>query len=187
MPSPQSLRKSFLIAGVGMLVFIVVMKTAIIPVTSGEVVSFELAKEPEKASSIMTAWSIDPAGKLNKVQLAIRLDFIFILFYSAFFFLGTRFMGNLAGNPVLEKAGRGFSWLILVAGICDVTENILMIRTLSAEPHPWIVRFTYDMAVVKFSIIMIAAFFMIISFIIWMMKKPGAEVIKGVDAKDYTH
>ncbi|MEO8405652.1 MAG: hypothetical protein ABI480_13685, partial [Chitinophagaceae bacterium] len=62
-----------------------------------------------------------------------------------------------------------------------------MMRTLAAEPKAWIVRLTYDMAAIKFSILMIAAFFMIISFIIWMMKKPGGEGIKGGATRDYTH
>ena len=187
MASSFSLRKLFFLAGVGMLLFIVIMKTVMLPLRSGEIVSFELAKDVDKASKIMTAWSIDPAGRLDKVNTAIRLDFIFILLYSVFFFLGTRFMGNLAENPVLQKAGRGFSWIILLAGVCDVVENISMMLTLASAPRAWIVRLTYDMAVIKFSILMIAAFFMIISFIIWMTKKPGGEGIKGGAARDYTH
>ncbi|MEP7259052.1 MAG: hypothetical protein ABI687_11695, partial [Flavitalea sp.] len=117
MASSFSLRKLFFLAGIGMLLFIVVMKTVMLPLRSGEIVSFELAKDVDKASRIMTAWSIDPAGMIDKVHTAIRLDFIFIVLYSVFFFLGTRFMGNLAGTPVLQKAGRGFSWIILLAGI----------------------------------------------------------------------
>lgn len=187
MALPFSLRKMFFLSGVGMLIFLLIIKLIVIPLTSGEIVAFELAKDPAKASAIMAAWGIDPEGKFSKAQLAIRLDFIFIILYSSFFFMGTRFMGSLAENPVLQKAGRGFSWMVIVAGMCDVVENLAMIRTMSSAPKAWIVHLTYDMAVIKFSLLMIAAFFMIISFVIWVVKKPGNERIKGGNPKDYTH
>lgn len=175
MVSQISFRRLFFISGVAMLGFIMIMRFLTEPLTTGDVVGFELAKTVDAASRIMTEWSIDPAGRMGKANLAIQLDFIFIILYTLFFFLGVRFMGGLAGHPVLHKAGRGFSWMVILAGLCDVAENISMLRTLSHEPLAWIVHLTYDMAVMKFSLLMIAAFFMIISFVIWLMKRPDSE------------
>jgi len=156
-----------------MLSFMLLMKKAVIPLTTGDIVQLELAKNTERAMDIIAEWSLSPDNKMEKAFRAIQLDFIFIILYTAFFYLGTRFMGNLAENPVWKKAGRFFSLLVIVAALCDVVENLTMLQTLSGQYTKWGIRLTYDMAVIKFSLLMIAAFFIMIGFVIWVTKKPG--------------
>lgn len=172
-----SRRRLFLISGVAMLGFMLLMRLLTEPLTPGEILSFEMAKETAVASHLMAEWSADPEGKMDKAVLSVLLDFVFIIFYTLFFYLGARFMGGLSGNPVMEKAGRFFSWLVVAASFCDVIENICMLRTLSGEGEPisWVVHLTYDMAIIKFSLLMIAAFFMVIGFLVWLVKSPGSE------------
>lgn len=157
MAATVSLRRLFFISGISMLAFMLLMKKVVIPLTTGDIVQFELAKDATRAIDIITEWSLSPDNKIGKAFRAIQLDFIFIILYTAFFFLGTRFMGNLAENPVWKKAGR-FSWLVILAGLCDITENFTMLHTLSGQYDQWTVRLTYNMAVIKFSLLMIAAF-----------------------------
>jgi len=172
---PISTRRLFLISGAAMLGFMFLMRLLIAPLSPGEIINFEMAKETGIASHLMAEWSSDPGIKMDKAFLSIELDFVFIILYALFFYLGARFMGGLSGNPVMEKAGRFFSWMALFASLCDIIENICMLATLSGEPVSWVVHLTYDMAIIKFSLLMVAAFFMVIGFLVWLMKSPGSE------------
>jgi hypothetical protein len=170
-PAPlYSIRRNFWLFTLLTLAFIFVMLKLIQPLTSEAIVGFELAKTTCKAALILRDW--DNHLLLGLFKRSVYLDFIFIFLYSVAFFFGCRFVSELSGHYILQKAGYGFSWLAPLAGVFDVLENIGMLKTVySAEPSAWVVKFTYHMAVAKFSMLMIVCLFMIVCLIMWAIGK----------------
>jgi len=139
------------------------------------IVDFEMAKTVVKAETIMGSWGL--TGKNNFLN-SIYADFIFLICYAGAFFYGSRFMGHISGHAILKKAGYFFSFLALLAAICDVLENVAMLYTIKQEAIPWVVHFTYDMALVKFSLLFIVLLFMIIGLLFW-----GIDKLSGTNKK----
>jgi len=132
------------------------------------IIEFEMAKTVDKSGVIIDSWTLpDKNNFLN----SIYMDFIFIICYAGAFFYGSRFMGHLSGHAILKKAGYFFSFLALIAAVCDVLENTTMLYTIKRKAIPWVVHFTYDMALVKFSLLFIVLLFMIISLLFWAIEK----------------
>lgn len=135
--------------------------------SGSDIVAFEMAKTVDKATSIMAGW--DEALR-NRYLHSIYADFLFIIGYAGTLFYGCRLLGRLSGNFILRKAGLIFSWLGVGAGLCDVLENGGMLYSIKKELLPWMVHFTYDMAVIKFSFVFIAVLYMIVSALFWITK-----------------
>lgn len=136
--------------------------------SSSVIIDFELAKTVDRATALMD--NLGEEGQ-EKLLASIHVDFLFIIGYSATLFYTTLWAGHLSGSEIFRKAAYFFSWLALIAGICDVLENGGMIFTLLQRPLPWLVHFTYDMAVVKFSLIFIVLLFIMIGLFFWLIDK----------------
>ena len=168
--SSSQLRKKFWISFLLSILFIFVMKFLIGPVTTRQIVDFELAKTAEKALKVKN--ELIRLGILDLFLRSVYLDFVFLVLYSACFFYGCRFISGLTGNYILRKAGEAFSWLALLAGIADVVENIGMIRIAKSKVFKnWLPELTYDMALMKFSLLIIMLLFMLVCLIIWGIDK----------------
>ena len=138
----------------------VLMKVIVGGLSTSTIIDFEIAKTVDRANLIMSNWA---ATDRELFLRSVYADFLFIIGYTGTLFFGSRYFGRLSRHMVFKKAGYFFSWLALIAGCCDVLENIAMLFTVKNHPVGWIVHFTYDMAVSKFSLIFIVVFFMIIS------------------------
>lgn len=143
--------------------------------STSTIVDFELAKTVDRATAIMNV--LGHEGK-EKLLASIHADFLFIIGYSITLYYTAQWMGHLSGNTIFKKAGYFFSWLALIAGICDVMENGGMIYTLLQKPVAWLVHFTYDMAVVKFSLIFIVLLFIVICFLFWLIDRFTGQKMK---------
>lgn len=124
-----------------------------------EIINFEIAKTVDNATAMMGVWGAEGIARFLN---GIYGDFLFILGYAGTLFFGCRYIGSLSGNYILRKAGNIFSFLALVAGLCDVVENIGMIYTLRQGASGWVVHLTSDMARIKFSLIFILLLYIII-------------------------
>ncbi len=144
------------------------MARQITPLTSKEIVSFEIARQPETANTYLRQWQA-PSPKKEKLQTSIYLDYGFIILYITTIALGSRFLSTLTRNSILTKAGRFFSWLILAAGGCDVIENILMSQSIASGVTANTTFWTYYMAVTKFSIILICLLFTMFCLIMYVL------------------
>jgi hypothetical protein len=140
--------------------------------SSGIIIEFELAKTAERATQLMNSWSSDDRTHFLR---SIYTDFLFIAGYGGFLFYGCRYMGHLSGHPIFQKAGYIFSYLAIAAAACDVIENFGMLYSIRNEVVAWIVHFTYDMAVIKFSLIFILLLFMLICLFFRMIDKLAAK------------
>ena len=139
------------------------------------IVDFEMAKTVPKANAFLQDWGL--TGQ-NDFLNSVYADFIFLACYCAALFYGSRFFGHLSGSEILKKAGDFFSFLALMAAACDLLENMAMLYTIKQKLVGWVVHFTYDMALVKFSLIFIVLLFITICLFFWAIDKltPGRQL-----------
>lgn len=131
------------------------------------IVQFEVAKTISIASAIIKDWK--PAG-VAMARTSTYLDFIYIIFYSAAIALGCRVSARYSKNEVLEKLGVVFATLALIAGGCDVIENIAMLKSLQ-EVTQTTVSAAYYFAIAKFTILFTALLFILIAFATGALRK----------------
>ena len=149
--------------------FIFTIKSFLLPLQTGEIVQFETAKTATKAISIMDTWVAE--GKTDKAFLSIWLDYVFIVLYVLGLIVAVLFLSEATRHPLLIRSGRFFRWLTLAAGISDVLENIFMTQTLNGNVSELNVMLTYDMAVTKFSLLIVTLLFIVLCLIFWLARK----------------
>jgi hypothetical protein len=143
------------------------------PLSSDEIVQFEIAKTADKAQAIIENWKL--TGKYDEGVKSTYFAYVFMFLYTMAIAIGCRFISACTGNDILIKGGRGFAWLIFVATICDLFENIAISRTLSGNISQWNVSIAYNLARVKFSIVIVCLLFMLACFLYWAIGKFAGE------------
>lgn len=146
--------------------FIAWSKFYLSPFSSADIVKFELAKNTERAQQLVADWNA--TGLLEKAKQSIWLDYIFILLYTGLLMTAVPFFARLSQHVLMLRTGRFISMLLPIAAICDVIENISMTKTLSGNVSGFYVELTYDMAVAKFSLIILALIFIFICLLFWI-------------------
>jgi hypothetical protein len=163
--SLQQLRRWFWILLVMNSIYVVAVHFILQPVTSGEIVRFEMAKEASIAQTMLDNWKI--SGNFHKAVTSVYIDFLFILLYGAGLAIACVFLARLTKHEILGRAGKFFSYLLVIAAVCDVIENIAMLRSMQGVVKSFNVMLAYDMAFTKFSIIILSLLFIIICLIFW--------------------
>jgi hypothetical protein len=124
------------------------------------IVQFELAGTTSVASTIITGWG--PEG-VAMARTSTYLDFIYIIFYSAAIYLGCRVSARYSKNEIIAKLGIAFAILTMIAGGCDVIENIAMLKSLH-EVTQTTVSVAYYFANAKFTMLFTALLFVLTAF-----------------------
>lgn len=151
--------------------FIIWSKNFLFPLTTREIVQFEIAKKLSVAESILSEWSNSDDGKLTKAVQSIYIDYVFIILYTTGLTIGCIYWSQLTRHPVLKKAGRFMCFLVVGAGVCDVIENIAILNSLTGHLNGWNVLVAYDMAVTKFSIIILSFIFILVCLIFYILTR----------------
>ena len=146
--------------------FIAWSKFYLSPFSSSDIVRFEVAKTTAVAERIIADWTSE--GLIETAKQSIWLDYIFILLYTGLIMIAIPLLARLSKHVLLLRTGRFISMLLPIAAICDVIENISMMKNLSGSVSPFYVELTYDMAVAKFSIIILALIFLFICLLFWI-------------------
>jgi hypothetical protein len=167
------LRQLFWIFTLLTIAYIIWMKSFLSPLTFAEIVRLEIAKTTEIANAIILDWK--NAGKFEQGIQSIYLDYFFIALYTIAIALGCRFVSACTGNEILAKGGKGFAWLIGVASICDIIENIALSKTLHGEISRWSVTIAYNLARVKFSILIVCLLFIVACALYWVIGRLAGE------------
>ena len=156
-------------------VFILWSKNFLQPLQTKEIVRFEVAKKVPVAESILREWESEGGEKAVKALQAIYIDYLFIVLYVAGLSIGSIYLSRLTRHPILKRAGRFLPFLLLGAGVCDVIENIAMTYSLNGHHNGWNVWLAYDMAVTKFSIVILALIFMVICLVFFVGRLIGKK------------
>lgn len=139
---------------------------------SRSIIDFEMAKTIDKVMQLLTAWD---ASQIQFFINGIFADFLFIIGYAGTLFFGARWFGKLSGHYILRKAGLFFSFFGLFAGVFDIIENLGMLTTLYFRPINWVVHLTYDMAVLKFSLVLIVLLFSVVCVLFWILNAASGQ------------
>lgn len=134
---------------------------------------FEVAKTVDRAQHIITEWK--NTGKYEQGVKSTTLAYLFIILYTLSIGLGCRFLSACTGNEILAKGGRGFAWLIILATICDIIENIALSRTLTGHISKVNLLLAYNLARIKFSIVIVCLLFMLTCALYWVIGKLAGE------------
>lgn len=169
--SQYRVRKWFLVLVLANALYILFAGLYLRPLTSGEIVKFELAKEVPVADSIVQEWTA--SGKFDKAVQSIYLDFLFIILYTSGLSVACVLLSRLTHHEILIRTGYFFSYLLVAAGICDVIENVAMLRSLNGHINNWNVILAYDMAATKFSLVILSILFLSVCLIFWGLRKIG--------------
>lgn len=143
------------------------------PLSSDEIVQFEIAKTVDKAQAIIGSWKI--SGKYEQGVQSTRFAYVFMVLYTLAVALGCRFISACTGNEIMIKGGKGFAWLIVVATVCDLIENWAVSRTLRGHVSQWNVSIAYNLARVKFSIVIVCILFMLACALYWAISRLAGE------------
>ena len=138
------------------------------PVTPTNIIEFEFARTPEKAVKIFIDWG---GSGVEKAKMSILLDFVFLVLYSWAICLGCKVAAGFSNTSIISKIVLRLSRIIWIAGACDIVENVsllLVMRTLNTT----LLELAFWTASIKFTIVIVAILFIIISFGIGLARKP---------------
>lgn len=167
------LRQLFWLFSLLTIAYMIWVRNYLFPLSSDEIVQFEIAKTVNRAQAIITDWK--NTGKYELGVKSTYFAYVFIVLYTLAIALGCRFISVCTGNEILVKGGRGFAWLILAATICDVIENFALSQSLRGNISHWSVSIAYHLARVKFSIVIVCLLFMVACLLYWGIGKLAGE------------
>jgi hypothetical protein len=167
------LRQLFWFFFLGTIAYMIWVRNYLYPLSSDEIVQFEIAKTVNKAEAIIREWK--NSGKYELGVKSTYFAYLFMVLYTAAIALGCRFLSACTGNEIMIKGGKGFSWLILGATLCDLVENVALSQTIRGHISQWNVTVAYDLARVKFSIVIVCILFMLTCFLYWVIGKLAGE------------
>ena len=153
--------------------YMIWVRSYLSPLSSDELVQFEIAKTVGKAQTIIQDWK--NSGKYEHGVESTYFAYVFMLLYTVAIALGCRFFSAITGNEIMIKGGKGFSWLIGIATACDLVENIALSRTIRGHISQWNVTLAYDLARAKFSIVIVCILFMFSCLLYWGIGKLAGE------------
>jgi hypothetical protein len=149
--------------------FMIWVRYYLSPLSSDELVQFEIAKTVNNAQAIVQDWKSD--GKYELGVQSIYFAYVFMALYTVTIALGCRFFSVCTGNEIMIRGGRGFAWLIVGATICDFVENIALSQTIRGHISQWNVSLAYNLARVKFSLVIVCLLFMLTCLLYWVIGK----------------
>jgi uncharacterized membrane protein YedE/YeeE len=169
----RRLRQLFWLFSLLTIAYMIWVRIYLAPLSSDEIVQFEIAKTVTRAQAVIDNWKI--TGKFDKGVESTYLAWLFMVLYTLTIALGCRFISACTGNEIMIKGGRGFAWLIILATICDVIENIAISHTLQGPVSQWNVSLAYNLARVKFSIVIVCLLFMLACALYWLIGRIANE------------
>ena len=153
--------------------YMIWVRNYLAPLSSDEIVQFEIAKTVDRAQAMVDTWKI--TGKYEQVVQSTYFAYVFMVLYTLAIAFGCRFISVCTGNEIMIKGGRGFAWLIVLATICDLVENIAVSHTLHGPVSQWNVSLAYNLARIKFSIVIVCLLFMLACSLYWAIGKLGTQ------------
>lgn len=131
------------------------------------IVSFELAKDLSVSKNILNSW--DDNAKAN-AGLSLGFDFLFLIVYSSFIALLIYNLNNrFWKDKGFYKVGRVLVYLIFVAAIFDIIENIALIELLKDNLIQVWASIAYYFASLKFIFILICLLYVIINWLAYLL------------------
>jgi hypothetical protein len=140
------------------------------------IVAFELAGSTQRSSAILAQWGADGQAAARR---SLRADYFFIVGYAGVLSLLAACTSAALGDKTwdwMAAAGNGVAYLALLAGLCDVAENLLLTAVLdraqSGELQPY-AGWARRLALAKFCLVLAVVAWIVL--VTW----PGALMSSG--------
>ena len=144
-----------------------------LPLTSDDIVSFEVAGTPQQAQAILDSWA--QQGLTQAFLSSIYWDYPFILLYTATIILGCWWAAGLTRRSVLVRIGNRISGGLILAGLADVIENLAMTYSVLHAPKYWSTQLAAVAAYLKFGILAIGLLYFLFCLIFALVQKLRSE------------
>ncbi len=155
------MKKNLSIAALFFLVMLVVMQWQGSALKSNNsklgIVNLEFADTPAKLHQLLQNWD------MAIVKMNIRLDFLFIIAYVAFFALSLMQVASMWAEGFMRNTGMVLAGLIFAAGIFDIAENLLMLQSINGNYTDASLILTWYCAAIKFLVIAFALIYLLLS------------------------
>ena len=126
------------------------------PGTPKGILNLEFAYNTAQASSVLNAWAATSAtNNIIQAKMNTWLDFIYLFFYSLFFFHACKILANSFSGSI-QITGSLMAKAALIAGMLDILENTGMLLTLNGHLSQYITLLTFIFSISKW-ILVIAA------------------------------
>lgn len=159
---PRRFRLLLWISGASALALFAALWVIDLQISSTEgpgILALEVAGSPSRAGVILSEWGADG---IRWARISLLLDFPFLLAYATFLAATcTALTARLAPNALrdagssagsLARIAPGMGWAALLAGACDVIENIALLRVIEFSLTPW-AGLAQLMAALKFTLL----------------------------------
>ncbi len=155
------------------------MKQAVAPLTSKEIVAYELSKTPDRADEMILTFG--ETRQIDLVRKSLYLDFVFLLLDGSVLFVGCQYAVRLATQVGAQRTwvriGYGLAWLGIVALVADIVENVLLLRQLPPGSVTVITaEMAWAMASLKFISIIVVLMAALAGFGYYGVKRLNAPV-----------
>lgn len=123
------------------------------------IIQFELARTSEESAKLLGKWH---ERERAVAGFNLGFDFVFILAYGTFLTLACCRAANFWGSKTFAAAwvGRIIIVTVIAAPICDVVEDIALLKQLISVPQPPWPQIAFWCATVKFSAIGVGAIYL---------------------------
>ena len=162
----------FLVGTVTMMV-IMAQTSALLktPAAPMGIINLELANTIVKTNAILNSWApTTTTDKIETAKINTYNDFLFLFFYAGFLFLLCKTIAaNIDG--VFKKAGRILATATLLAGFCDVLENIGILFSLNQLISPVVSFCTALFSVIKWGLVTIAILYAVFGLLVLAYRK----------------
>ncbi len=157
------------------IVFIASVIFLVYPISIKDLLRLEVTRNGFVVEQMLERWQID--GLLSKVYIYIYLNFLYVPVYIAGLWIMCVLLTRYTRHEILIRAGRFFSYLLIVAGICDIIENFSLLSIVNNGINDWNLHLSYDMAATKFSILIVTFLLLLVSSMFILLNKwaPGEE------------
>jgi hypothetical protein len=132
------------------------------------IVRFEFAWNQQTAEKILKVWQDD--GVRKDFQRSIYWDFGFILFYVPLIGLACIMASKSFPIPILRNEGfvADLVWLLCIAGILDVIEDICMLQTIGGASISYWPLMASLCASIKFFLIIVGLLYVLLGIGGWV-------------------
>ena len=163
------MKRNLYIAGLLSFIMIVVMRwegaTLKTPTTPRAILDLEFADNPHRLDEVLSVWS------LAVVKGNIWLDFLFIVAYVLFLSLAAEYASMKWPEGTGRQIGLFMARSAYIAGILDISENLLMLQSIVGHYTHLSLQLTYYCAAIKFIFVAVILLYLLFSLPVILRQK----------------
>lgn len=131
------------------------------------ILSYEFSWNESTAKAILKSWN-----KLTGViQIQLKLDYVFLLFYPLLFSLACGMLADSTHSTVRASIGSTLSWVVLFSGVFDAVENYALLDMIVYGASETMAKTAGGFAEAKFLLLILAVGYILIEIPLWVWEQ----------------